>query len=91
MAKVFQITGDKQIDKFFSRLPVHLKKRVISSSYVEATKKYRKALKSNTPVRTGTLKKSVGIRRAKRHNGRYINPVWVGYIAKRGGWYGGFL
>lgn len=92
MAKTqFKIVGDKEVDKFFTRLPYHLQDKVLRSAYVLASQPYRKALKANTDSRTGQLKNSVGIRSVRKGKGQFIKPIWVGYIAKRGGWYSHFV
>lgn len=87
----FKLVGDKEVDKFFQRLPYHLQDKVLRSSYVIASQPYRKALKANTDARTGQLKRSVGIRNVRKGKGQFIKPIWVGYIAKRGGWYSHFV
>ena len=84
------ITGMDEILKKLKKLPEKIQKRVLTGAVRAGAKPMIKEAKRLAPVKTGTLKKSIGVvkRRSKDKN---IIKFSIAPRNKKGGWYGFFV
>lgn len=68
MAKEVQVTGLKEVQDLLKRLPKVIGHRILLASLRKGATPIVKNIRSNTPVDTGNLKKSVGKKAARKKN-----------------------
>lgn len=62
----FQLTGDRELDRKFARLPEVVQRKVLRPALRGAAKMYQRAIQTEAPAVTGALAKSFKVRAAKR-------------------------
>lgn len=89
-----KITGLKEVQKSLYAFSQQLGDRVVRNALREGAKVVQKIAKSNAPVRTGRLKRSIVIRNSKINNGKRSEEIGV-YLTvntkKNGAYYGRFI
>lgn len=82
----FQLNGVEDLLRELDKLG-HKKTRLENKALKKAGEEIKEAIKSEAPVRTGTLKKSITVSRVKTKEG--VKRVEVG--PNKDGWYGAFV
>lgn len=62
----FQLTGNKELDKFFRTFPMKVQKKVVRKPLRDGSKIIADAAKANAPSAGGLLRKAIKVRAAKR-------------------------
>lgn len=72
-----KITGLKEVQKSLYAFSQQLGDRVVRNALKEGAKVVQKIARSNAPVRTGKLKRSIVIRNSKINNGKRSEEIGV--------------
>jgi len=87
MSVKLSVTGIKEIDAVIKGLPLQLQDRVLKTAHADAAKIGVQAAKAIVPVKTGTLRDSIGVERVSMKRTTEIGLVQYG-PRKRGGFKG---
>lgn len=82
------VTGVEEIDRLLKGLPLEVNDRLMKSAHADAAKPLISAAKSLVPVKTGTLRESIGVERVSLKVANEIGLVKIGPRRRNG--YKGF-
>ena len=84
------VLGMEEILKKLKKLPERVQKNVLTGAIRASAKPIIKEARRLVPVRSGTLKKSIGVRK-RRSKDRKIIKFSIAPLSKKGGFYGMFV